>query len=179
MPDLTYLASLIREKGFTCRRCGLCCHDAEGSGLVMVDPSDVRAIMASTGLAWQDIAEPYPEFLEGPNGCTYTFEWVLKRERGRCAFLDEKRCSIYGCRPLICRTYPFMLERDELRISECMGVGGDIAETEALAIAGDLIQRQLKEQEEEAQVSGHVMALQEFHGRRVVIDSEGVKPIDP
>lgn len=174
-----YLASLVREKGFTCKRCGLCCHETEGSEFVMVTPLEVRAIMAHTGRTWSEVALPYPEFLEGPNACTYTFEWVLQRNHGHCAFLDGTQCSIYTVRPWICRTYPFMLDDDELRISECTGLGGEMGETDALAMAGDLIHRQMTEREEEERIVDHIRALPAYHGRCVVIDSEGVKIIDP
>jgi hypothetical protein len=37
----------------------------------------------------------------------------------------------------------------------------------------------MKEQEEEAQVAGVIMRLQAYPNKCVVIDSEGVKPLDP
>lgn len=135
--------------------------------------------MARTGRTWRDVAEPYPVFLGGPGGCIYTFEWVLKRDHGHCVFLEGAHCSIYAARPWICRTYPFMLEGDELRISECSGLGGETGATDAVVIAGDLIRRQSEEQMEEARIADHRGALHTYPGRRVVIDSEGVKTIDP
>jgi len=53
----------------------------------------------------------------------------MRKHEGRCTFLRGSRCSIYKARPLICRFYPFFLDRSkegELKIGydpACSGVG--------------------------------------------------------
>ncbi len=60
---------------------------------------------------------------EGP------FRYLMRKEDGRCVFLRDNLCSIYELRPVICRFYPFKLERTSgrgLRFSyteECPGIG--------------------------------------------------------
>jgi Fe-S-cluster containining protein len=39
----------------------------------------------------------------------YIYE-MKKRKSGKCAFLEDDRCTIYSLRPLICRFYPFELK---------------------------------------------------------------------
>ncbi|CVK32595.1 YkgJ family cysteine cluster protein [Methanoculleus bourgensis] len=110
--------------GFGCRGCGACCRRvAEDSNLVIVSPAEVRAIMAATGMAWDEIAEPYPDFIDAGNGGEYTLAWCIRRTADACIFLRDGRCSIYAHRPWICRTYPFMLVDDDLLVSECPGLG--------------------------------------------------------
>lgn len=41
----------------------------------------------------------------------YSYE-MKKTAEGKCVFLKNNQCSIYGLRPLICRFYPFQLTFD-------------------------------------------------------------------
>ena len=50
-----------------------------------------------------------PEFAERVRGLQPYAYLMRKDDRGKCFFLREKRCSIYGIRPLVCEFYPFEL----------------------------------------------------------------------
>ena len=140
------LAARIRELGFSCLRCGECCRGEDNS--VLVFPREVRCICAATGLAWLEVAGPPEEGEWGRDGSFHTLEWRLKKDMEFCRFYQESSCSIYRDRPLLCRTYPFYLDRGELMHSECRGLGGRIKPDEAEEIAQVLISRQITEIEE-------------------------------
>ena len=140
------LAARIRELGFSCLRCGECCRGEDNS--VLVFPREVRRICAATGLAWLEVAGPPEEGEWGRDGSFHTLEWRLKKDGESCRFFQEGRCSIYRDRPLLCRTYPFYLDRGELMHSECRGLGERIDPGEAEKIAKVLISRQITEIEE-------------------------------
>lgn len=60
---------------------------------------------------------------------------MKKNSRGKCFFLKDNRCEIYSLRPLVCRFYPFWLEKREdgnfsFKVTdECTGIGsGQILE---------------------------------------------------
>jgi len=179
--DIQAISTGIREAAFTCRRCGACCTEIEpGSNLVLVSPGEVRAIMARTGQAFEEVAEPYPDTIrEGER--EYTFGWAVRREHGRCIFLQDQGCSVYEVRPWICRTYPFMLENGVLRIFPCSGTGTtdrEISLDHAGKIAEDLFTRQRSEEEEEERVATVLSQVTIPPGRMVVIDGEGMKVIN-
>ncbi|MCE5337549.1 MAG: YkgJ family cysteine cluster protein [Methanomicrobiaceae archaeon] len=166
----------IESVGFRCRGCGACCRRvAEDSNLVIVSPAEVRAIMAATGMAWDEVAEPYPDFIDAGNGGEYTLAWCIRRTAKACIFLREGRCSVYAHRPWICRTYPFMLVDDELRVSECSGLGMPLSPPGARDAAADLCGRQAAEAAEEAGIRAVYQRATVPPGKRAVIDSEGVK----
>jgi len=173
------LALQVKSAGFSCTRCGCCCQcPDEGSGLVMVFPAEVRAIVSATGLSWEDVAEPYPETILDASGGRYTLGWCLKRTGGACWFLDGNRCTINKHRPWICRTYPFMLDVDKLVISECDGLKQPIGEEGALRIATNLIRRREAEEEEAARIRAVLAGMSIPSGSFAVIDSDGIKVID-
>ena len=179
MISIKSLTEKITSIGFECRRCGTCCRCVSpDSNLVMVSPGEVRAIIASTGLAWDRIAEPYPATTNDRSGARFTLGWCLRRENDRCRFLDEITCTIYNSRPWICRTYPFMLDEDMLVVSSCEGLGQPLPEQEAGIIATTLLQRQSAEKEEERRVRQVIRQASLPAGAFVVIDSDGVRVID-
>ncbi|TAJ44192.1 YkgJ family cysteine cluster protein [Methanofollis fontis] len=165
----------IQRIGFSCRRCGACCTgDGAGSDLVLLSPAEVRAACNAAALPRDEVAEPYPESIDGPDGTSCTFGWSYRRQEGHCRFLDGTRCTIYDARSWICRTYPFMLDGDRLCVSECPGLGAPMTRDEAAVLACDLLARQAAEREEEDGV-GQVYACSRIPpGASVVIDSEGV-----
>ena len=64
------------------------------------------------------------------------FVAVTKKRDGRCVFLGEDGCRVYEARPLLCRMYPFYVERrGEVYVigvdAGCPGVGGGDALSEA------------------------------------------------
>ena len=176
MLGINDVASLVGSFGFHCRECGACCRQvAEDSNLVIVSPVEVRAIMAATGMTWDEVAEPYPDFIAAGNGGEYTLAWCIRRTVDACIFLRDGRCSIYAHRPWICRTYPFMLADDDLRVSECPGIGAPLSPCDAQDTAADLRRRQAAEEAEEAGIRSVYRRATVPPGKRAVIDSEGVK----
>ncbi len=148
---------------------------------------------------WRDAARPMPYGLsEGENGPTgETFEWALAVDDcGDCTFYDpgegdaDGACTVYGDRPLICRTYPFSVavagvgqpmgevveESGPVRAHECEGLGRDIDRSEALDLAETLKQRAVREVEEALAVRESYDPV-EADGV-VVHDSEGAKRPD-
>jgi Fe-S-cluster containining protein len=178
MEPETALAARIKAIGFQCQGCSDCCRRvADESNLVMVGPPEIRQLCSATGRAWREIAEPYPEFIEDGQGMRYTFGWCLKRTADRCMFLEDDRCAVYDHRPWICRTYPFMLGEEGLMVFECPGLGREIAEEDAVAIARALLARKHAEDEEYRAVKKHFANMRSAGARTLVIDSEGEKPI--
>ncbi len=179
MPGVDWLAAAVARAGFSCTGCSECCRQiVDDSNLVAASPPEIREIMEYTGMAWEEIAEPYPDFIKDEGGKCYTFTWCIRRSNDACMFLRDGRCTIYAHRPWICRTYPFMLVGEELLISECPGVGTPLSDEEARTIALLLIERQEAELREEACIRVHFEKEALPDGRRVVIDSEGVKVLD-
>lgn len=173
------LAEKVMKTGFSCLRCGACCEEHEpGSNLVMVTPLEIRAIMKVTGLSWDELVEPFPEVLErGEDGARYTFEWVLRRNGGRCAFHSDGSCRIYPCRPWICRTYPFWLISGSLGVFPCPGTGALMEEKDAMGMAINLLERQNAEIAEEHMVKEVLESHTLPTGGLAVIDSEGIRVI--
>lgn len=173
------VANRVGSFGFHCRECGACCRRvAEDSNLVLVNPAEVRAIMAATGMAWDEVAEPYPDFIDTGNGGEYTLAWCIRRTADACIFLQDGRCSVYAHRPWICRTYPFMLVDNDLLVSECPGLGTPLSPGDAHDVATDLCRRQAAEAAEEAGIRATYRRTTLPPGKRAVIDSEGVKVLN-
>jgi len=167
------LARAVHQIGFSCRECGSCCTGEEHR--VLLTPPEVRAIRAGAG---DDPTVPYPEFIDGPEGSRFTLGRCLEAVDGRCPFLEETRCRIYAARPWICRTYPFWLDGDRLRVDECPGVGRPMSEAEALTLARALIDRRAAEEAEEEGVRRQMARARIPAGAQVWIDSEGCWVID-
>lgn len=178
LPSPADLADDIARIGFRCTGCGDCCRRVNpDSNLVMAGAPEIRRILRETGGRWDDVALPYPEYIDGPGRSRITFGWCLRQSGDTCAFLANGRCRIYDARPWICRTYPFMLGDDGLSVSECPGIGGAIGKAEAYDLAVDLLARKKAEDAEYGQVARRYGRAAVPPGMSVVIDSEGVKPI--
>lgn len=179
MPGVRELAETLGGIGFACTGCSECCRAvSEDSNLVAVGPREVRAIMAATGMTFDEIAEPYPEFIEDPDGKCYTFAWCIRRRDDACIFLAGGRCTIYPYRPWICRTYPFMLDDEDLLISPCPGLGAPLSGGDAEEMASVLLERRSAERLEEGHIREHYAGATLPRGKRVVIDGEGIKVLD-
>ncbi|HJJ35996.1 MAG TPA: YkgJ family cysteine cluster protein [Methanocorpusculum sp.] len=167
------LAEKVKDARFVCACCGACCSGPDNE--VIVAPQEIERIMHATGESFDEIAEPYPEWFE-EQGERFTFSWILRRGAdGNCRFLRDGRCTVYADRPDICRTYPFMLDRGELLISECPALGKTETEN-PFQIAEDLIAR---EQHDDAEIAAARREYQKHSmvaGATVVIDSRGVHP---
>ncbi|MDD1724874.1 MAG: YkgJ family cysteine cluster protein [Methanospirillum sp.] len=165
----------IRDTGFSCLSCGSCCRETEpGSNLVMVGPEEIRRMMDASGLAFEEIVTPYPSKIHD-SGREYTFGWVIRRKEDHCMFLRDNTCLIYASRPWICRTYPFMLTEEGLKVHPCLGIGS-LKETERpLDLAFTLCMRLDYEQEEEDRIREILQSAIVPEDRPVVIDGEGIK----
>ncbi|HJJ38510.1 MAG TPA: YkgJ family cysteine cluster protein [Methanocorpusculum sp.] len=168
--DKEVLIDSLRKACFRCEECGLCCSGCDNE--VIVSPDEVDALSKASGFSFEEIAEPYPEWFE-ENGERFTLAWVLRRgSDGNCMFLENNRCRVYASRPHLCRTYPFMLNGDELIISECPALGKhDTADAGNLADA--LIKRQEADDAEVLATKREYQKHSIISGETVVIDSRG------
>lgn len=170
------LAARIHEIGFSCTSCGACCKGTSGDdNLVMVYPREVAGLAACAGSSPRDFSEPYPESVITDEGGCITFEWCLKRTPEGCIFFDGVRCRVYGARPWICRTYPFMLRDDDLVIAPCSGLGRDLTREEARELADLLIAREHEELAEEERVRTILSQTMLPPGKRVLVDGTGMR----
>ena len=152
---------------------------------------------------WRDVARPMPFGLAGDETESgdlsgETFEWALATDDcGDCAFYDDGEadepgaCTIYDDRPLICETYPFSVDlagpgpmgevvdsRGPVRAHECEGLGREIDEGDAAALARSLKERAVREVEEMIAVRENYEPAETGPGEVVVHDSEGAKRPD-
>ena len=164
------LIKKLTEARFSCRMCAECCSGPDNE--VIVSPDEVDALSKASGLSFEEIAEPYPEWFE-ENGERFTFSWVLRRGAdGNCLFLKNNRCQYYSARPHLCRTYPFMLNRGNLLISECPSLG--ISDTiDADLLADSLIKRQEADDAEFEATRREYQKHSIISGKTLVIDSRG------
>ncbi|MEK6979078.1 MAG: YkgJ family cysteine cluster protein [Candidatus Micrarchaeota archaeon] len=104
-----------------CLRCGNCCTRFG----VCVTPFDIERIKKETGLKPEEFLDIVPDFpnrerkepailIDGK-----PFILVLKRKRKQdeiCNFYSEdgQGCMIYDSRPMLCRTYPFIVRNNKL-----------------------------------------------------------------
>lgn len=107
---------------FHCTRCAFCCGDTlKRIRHVLLVREEAEALSAA-------VNEPVRVFAVKVVG-QGRFVYEMKKAEGRCVFLHEKRCLVYGVRPLVCRFYPFSLStaksgRHRFQVTlECPGVG--------------------------------------------------------
>lgn len=105
-----------------CLRCGACCT----SFGVCIMPSDMARISLATGLKpsqFVDTVQDYPNrereepalLIDGQKQIL-----VIRRSKENiCSFYSSSGCKIYHCRPLLCRTYPFKKEMEEMLSRAC------------------------------------------------------------
>ena len=141
----------------------------------MVSPAEIARIVSARSMRPDEIAEPFPESIDLGNGTSLTFEWALRRNDHQCIFLEDNRCTIYPDRPWICRTYPFMLDGDDLRVFPCPGTGAGIEREDAEEMARRLLARREAEEEEERRIRCVLQSASIPAGERVLIDGEGMK----
>ena len=177
IPSAESIAADIRRIGFSCLKCGACCREGpDDSGLVFASRDEVEALVAYGAGAWDEVAEPYPDFTPCGNGSAVSFGWCLRHEGGgRCRFLSDGGCTVYHARPWICRTYPFALSDGDLVVSDCPGLGVSISEEEALALAAYLLERARFEWEEEERVRKIFPMIRLPEGKRCVVDGSGLR----
>ncbi len=178
--SLITLAASIRKLGFHCQECGECCRGEDNS--VVVFPAEIRSIQMATSQEWLEVAGPPEEGEWDRDGCFHTLEWRLRKEGEDCRFYQNGRCSVYPCRPMLCRTYPFYLDNGELMCSECRGLGCKIEDDEATKLAKQLIMRYLFEIQEAIALLERYQDFERGEAKKeggcIVHDSEGKHCID-
>lgn len=84
---------------FKCTECGKCCTGAPG--YVWVSEKEMEEMAAFLNLSLKDFMRTYVRRV----GQRYSLNESSKTFD--CIFLKEKKCQVYGARPLQCRTYPW------------------------------------------------------------------------
>ncbi|MBD3262109.1 MAG: hypothetical protein GF334_10670 [Candidatus Altiarchaeales archaeon] len=74
-----------RKGKFQCLMCGNCCR----LRIIELDEEDVEKLKK-----------------QGRQGFTDSNRFIL-RDRGRCVFLKNDKCTVHECRPRVCREFPF------------------------------------------------------------------------
>lgn len=85
-----------------CIRCGACCGDVEKrERMIRLLYKDIQRVEEATD------EEFYERYEDG------SFEGLMLKEKGKCVFLNGDGCRIYDNRALLCRMYPFWLEKQD------------------------------------------------------------------
>ena len=96
------LNDMVRAACNDCAGCSSCCEDMGDS--IILDPLDIYELTANLACSFEDL-------LKKEIGLTVADGMILPNlkmtEKNVCPFLNqEKRCSIHGFRPGICRVFP-------------------------------------------------------------------------
>jgi Fe-S-cluster containining protein len=87
---------------WSCINCGDCCGDVDQrTRMILLLPEDVERI-EETGAT--DFYEPWGEG---------SFTGLMCKRDGKCVFYKGDGCRIYAHRALLCRMYPFWLEKQD------------------------------------------------------------------
>jgi len=129
-PRVPWFAAGIR---FECQRCGKCCRGEPG--FVWVTRVEIERMAGHLNMPRETFARKYVR-REG------TRLSLKERANGDCVLWD-KRCTVYECRPVQCRTFPFWKHALKSRAAfrqtsqSCPGIGKGRLYTceEILAIA--------------------------------------------
>ncbi len=86
----------------------------------------------------------YPQFLVKSSGPDPYFALALKKGRGSCVFLNNRRCSVYDHRTAYCRQFPYHLyASDRIKVELDLSCRGAWTGTgnDAMAEAKDIVAR--------------------------------------
>lgn len=83
---------------FECTGCGQCCTGAPG--FVFVTEKEIVAIARHLGLSVREFSRRFLRKI----GDRFSLKEYKNYD---CVFLKDNKCSIYTCRPVQCRTFPF------------------------------------------------------------------------
>jgi len=109
------------EMRFKCQRCTRCCRDTEDRPRrIMLSKLDAERIKARTKLQTNNLAKHFSS--------REPFIFEMRKIGGKCIFLENDTCRIYSSRPLICRCFPFWIEKTKESFifkvsSDCPGIG--------------------------------------------------------
>lgn len=105
-----------------CRRCSKCCGDTPvRERRILLLPSEAKQIREAAKI-------PLEKFCQRTEYEPFALE-MKKSAKGKCFFLKDNGCKIYSLRPLVCRFYPFWLEKSgdgnfSFKVTdECTGIG--------------------------------------------------------
>jgi|YelNatPaOPRAMG01_1025707.scaffolds.fasta_scaffold149255_1 Fe-S-cluster containining protein len=89
---------------FECTLCGKCCiQDDKNRRLIILTGKDVNEISNETGLKTEDFSD---------RSSNEKYPFIMKLVEQKCFFLEPSgKCSIYSSRPLVCRFYPFVMQK--------------------------------------------------------------------
>jgi Fe-S-cluster containining protein len=89
---------------FECRVCGKCCvEDVRRGRRIVLTRTDALEISSATGIGLSEFAE---------ENSSEAYPYAIRLVNGRCFFLKpDNKCSIYPVRPLVCRFYPFVMQK--------------------------------------------------------------------
>jgi Fe-S-cluster containining protein len=108
---------------WSCTRCGSCCQDIENHERhILLIQRDLNRFRNGS----YDIND----ITESSNN-DKPFENEMKKIKGKCILLTEIGCKAYEYRALLCRMYPFWIEKkDNLFIirfdTDCIGLGSGV-----------------------------------------------------
>jgi hypothetical protein len=113
---------------FKCTGCGKCCTGTKG--LVFVTEDEIKGMAAFLNITSELFKRKYLKIRNN--------RYVLVEKKSLtvfgefdCIFLKDKKCEVYGERPLQCRTYPWWPENLTSKESfalaalECEGISDD------------------------------------------------------
>ena len=106
---------------FECLRCTKCCGDTpQKKRQVLLLTREAKKIEKISGMRLSGFAAP----VSSPK----PFKYVMKKKNRKCVFLKNGACSIYMHRPLLCRFYPFSVQKHNggyifKASDECPGIG--------------------------------------------------------
>ena len=114
------------EKGirFKCQGSGNCCVSRGSYGYVYLSKKDIKTLSIGLKTTQKKFIKNYCDETDG-----FIHLKELKKNKGNCIFLIDKRCSVYKSRPIQCRTWPFWPENMNTKTwnndiaKNCPGVG--------------------------------------------------------
>lgn len=86
---------------FKCRRCGICCQEADPIDLY---PKDIRRLASFFSISEREVIEEYTKAHPSEP------DLLAFKDSVPCRFYDDaqKGCKIYVARPMVCRCSPFL-----------------------------------------------------------------------
>jgi Fe-S-cluster containining protein len=127
---------------WACKRCGACCNDPKNR--------ERRILLLKSDLERFLLNELFPNDGTKPVEGQVPFVAEMKKTNGSCVLLTENGCKLYGSRALLCRMYPFWVERQDALLivrhdDDCPGIGSGEPVTEnvfrkLLAVAIDALE---------------------------------------
>jgi Fe-S-cluster containining protein len=109
---------------FSCTQCSLCCRFE--SGFVFLSRADLAALSAGLGISRKAVVDNYCRVVDLGGFRQLS---LAEKENKDCVFWADGGCTVYGFRPLQCRSYPFWAhqladqESWDRAAADCPGIG--------------------------------------------------------